>query len=188
MSDILQVFGKQFQAIIIFEGSSFLTLYFRHIQAYSRLIQLYLVLLSTYKPLHSKEHSLSAILGHILNAIHNIQADSSIFRFLAYLGMLCFRHIQPYSQCQTSWGIFSHIRVYFGRFRHIQNSLAQIGIFMYIMTYSEPMAYFGIFRTIDICTQFQARCSGITQEQFKLILNLIQADSRIFETLAYLDL
>ena len=145
MSDILQVFGKQFQAIIIFEGSSFLTLYFRHIQAYSRLIQPYLVLLSIYKPLHSKEHSLSAILRHILNAIHNIQADSSIFRFLAYLGMLRFRHIQPYSQCQTSQGIFAHIRVYFGRFRHIQNP----------GTNRDIHVYYDIFRTYGLFWHFQ---------------------------------
>ena len=34
---------------------------------------------------------------------------------------------------------------------------------MYIEAYSEPMAYSGIFRTIDIFSQFQARYSGITQ-------------------------
>ena len=64
--------------------------------------------------------------------------------------------------------------------------LAELEIFMYIKAYSEPMAYSGIFKTIDIFSQFQARYSGITQEQFMLILNFIQADSGIFRTLAYL--
>ena len=58
---------------------------------------------------------------------------------------------------------------------------------MYIKAYSEYMAYSDIFRTIDILTQFQAHYSGITQEQFKNILNLIKTDSGIFRTLAYLD-
>ena len=43
---------------------------------------------------------------------------------------------------------------------------------MYIKVYSEPMAYSHIFRTIDIFSQFKARYSGITQEQFMHILNL----------------
>ena len=58
---------------------------------------------------------------------------------------------------------------------------------MYIKAYSEYMAYSGIFRTVDIFSQFQARYSGITQEQFMHILNLVLADSDIFRTLAYLD-
>ena len=53
--------------------------------------------------------------------------------------------------------------------------LAELEIFMNIKAYSEPMAYSGIFRTIDIFSQFQARYSGITQEQFMHILNLIYA-------------
>ena len=36
---------------------------------------------------------------------------------------------------------------------------------MYIKTYSEYMAYSGIFRTGDIFSQLQANYSGITQEQ-----------------------
>ena len=48
------------------------------------------------------------------------------------------------------------------------------------------MAYSGIFRTIDIFSQFLACYSGITQEQFQHILNLIQADSGIFRTLTNL--
>ena len=35
--------------------------------------------------------------------------------------------------------------------------LAQLDTFMYIKTYSEPMAYSDILRTIDIFSQFQAR-------------------------------
>ena len=58
---------------------------------------------------------------------------------------------------------------------------------MYIKAYSEYMAYSGIFRTVDIFSHFQARYSGITQEQFMHILNLVLADSDIFRTLAYLD-
>ena len=51
--------------------------------------------------------------------------------------------------------------------------LAQLDIFMY-KAYSEPTAYSSIFRTIDIFKLFQARCSGITQEQFMHIPNLIR--------------
>ena len=53
--------------------------------------------------------------------------------------------------------------------------LAELEIFMNIKAYSEPMAYSGIFGTIDIFSQFQARYSGITQKQFMHILNLIYA-------------
>ena len=49
------------------------------------------------------------------------------------------------------------------------------------------MAYSGIFSIVGIFNQFQARYSGITQEQFMHILNLVLADSDIFRTLAYLD-
>ena len=56
---------------------------------------------------------------------------------------------------------------------------------MYIKAYSEYIAYSGIFRTVDIFSQFHARYSGITQDMH--ILNLIQADSDIFRTMAYLD-
>ena len=57
---------------------------------------------------------------------------------------------------------------------------------MYIKAYSEPMPYSEIFRTIDISSLFQARYSGINQEQFWHILSLVQADSGIVRTLAYL--
>ena len=57
---------------------------------------------------------------------------------------------------------------------------------MYIKAQSELMVYSGIFRTIDTFSQFQARYSGITQDQFMYILTLIYADSDIFRTLAYL--
>ena len=59
---------------------------------------------------------------------------------------------------------------------------------MDIMTYLETMTYLGIFKIVDIFSKFQARYSGITQEQFMHILNLIQAYSGIFGTLAYLSL
>ena len=44
---------------------------------------------------------------------------------------------------------------------------------MYIKAYSECMVYLGIIRAGDIFSQFQARYSGINQEQFMHILNLI---------------
>ena len=65
---------------------------------------------------------------------------------------------------------------------------AQLDIFMYIKAYSEYMAYSGIFGTVDIFSQFQAHYSGITKQQFMLIVNLIWANSDIFGTLAYLDI
>ena len=49
------------------------------------------------------------------------------------------------------------------------------------------MAYSGIFRTGYIFSEFQAHYSGIAQEQFMHILNLILADPGIFRTLAHLD-
>ena len=55
--------------------------------------------------------------------------------------------------------MFAHIRVYFGRFRHIQNPGTvrheQLDIFMYIKVYSESMAYSDIFRTVDIFSKFK---------------------------------
>ena len=44
---------------------------------------------------------------------------------------------------------------------------------MYIKAYLEYMTYSGIFRTVDLFSQLQAHYSGITQEQFMQILNLI---------------
>ena len=67
-----------------------------------------------YKPQHIQKYSASAILRHILNTKHSIQADSRLFRNQAYLGTLCFRYIQSHSQCQTYSGLFVYIRVYFG--------------------------------------------------------------------------
>ena len=58
---------------------------------------------------------------------------------------------------------------------------------MYTKAYSEYMAYSGTFRAVEIFNQFQARYPGITQEQFMNILNLLQADSGMFRTLAYVD-
>ena len=57
---------------------------------------------------------------------------------------------------------------------------------MYIKAYSEYMAYLGIFRTGNIFSQLQTHYSGITQDQFLLILNLIYAESDIFGTLVYI--
>ena len=65
--------------------------------------------------------------------------------------------------------------------------MAQLDIFMYIKAYSELLVYLGIFRTIGKFSQFQARYSGITQDQFMFILTLIQIDSSVFRTLAYLS-
>ena len=85
-----------------------------------------------------------------------------------------------------------HIEVYLPTFGCIlENSgiiriAAQVDIFMYIKTYSEPTPYSEIFRTIERSSLFQARYSGINQEQFLDILNLVQADSGIVRTLAYL--
>ena len=58
---------------------------------------------------------------------------------------------------------------------------------MYIKACSEYMVYSGIFRTVDIFKQFQARYSGVTQEQFMHILKLTLAASGTFRTLVYLD-
>ena len=44
---------------------------------------------------------------------------------------------------------------------------------MYIKAYSEYMAYSGILKTGDIFSKLQGHYSGINQEQFMHILNLI---------------
>ena len=59
-------------------------------------------------------------------------------------------------------GMFAHIRVYFGRFRQIQNP--STGRHIYIKAYSELRAYSGVFRTVDRFSQFHTRDSGVTQE------------------------
>ena len=51
--------------------------------------------------------------------------------------------------------------------------LAKLDIFMFMKAYLETMVHSGTFRTIYISSQFQARYSAITKEQFMLILNLI---------------
>ena len=86
--------------------------------------------------------------------------------------------LQVNSVIFTTLDILSYIWADSGIFRilvqlDIFRILVQLDIFMYIMAYSEPMASSGIFRTVDIFSQFQARYSGITQEQFMHILNLI---------------
>ena len=55
---------------------------------------------------------------------------------------------------------------------------------MYIKSYSEPVVYSGIFRTIDIFSQFQARNSGTTQEQFMINMLTLNSepDSGIFKS------
>ena len=114
-----------------------------------------------------------------------------------------FREVPLYLDCRLVQahyvlGIFSHIHklkhidAYLPTFEYILADsgifriLAQLDILMYIKAYSEPMAYSGIFITIDIFSQFQTRYSSITQEQFMHILYLIWADSGMFTTLAYI--
>ena len=101
-----------------------LTLYFIHIRAYSRLM----AFLETF------------CFRHILNATHNIYADSSMFRFPAYLGTLCFRHIRPYLQCSTYWGyIFADSGIFQILPRHIENPWL-------IQTYLKQYIYLVNFR------------------------------------------
>ena len=57
---------------------------------------------------------------------------------------------------------------------------------MFIKAYSEPMAYSGTLRTIDIFSLFQTHYSGIATEQLMHTLNLVETDSCIFRTLGYL--
>ena len=86
-----------------------LTLYFRHIQAFLRLIQPYLVLLKHIKSSSIfREYSVSAILRRILNATRNIQAQLDIFmyikaysEYMAYSGI--FRTVYIFSQFQTHY-------------------------------------------------------------------------------------
>ena len=63
-------------------------------QIYSGILKIYsaifIIVKAYYEPQYMKEHSAAEILRHILNATHNIQADSMLFRAPAYLGTLCF--------------------------------------------------------------------------------------------------
>ena len=71
-----------------------------------------------------------------------------------------------------------HIEAYLSTFGYtsadsaIFRILAQLDIFIYIKAYSEPTAFSGIFRYVDILGQFHAPSSG-TQEQLMHILNII---------------
>ena len=155
-----------------------LTLYFRHVLTYSRLIHPYLFLLR-----------------HILIKNILLQPYSGILS----TPHIVFRQIQCYLEPQLIEsryvsGIFSHIH----NVRHIEECLAtfkyiwkdscifkilaQLAIFMYIKAYSERMTYTVIFRTVDIFSQFHT----LLKEQFMHILNLFWADSDIYRTLAYL--
>ena len=76
---------------------------------------------------------------------------------------------------------FGFILADLGRFR----VLAQLYIFMYIKAYSEPMAYWGIFRTADIFSQFQILLKSnswifwILIEQIQTYLELLLIWARI---------
>ena len=96
--------------------------------------------------------------------------------FQAYSAIFNVRHIEEYLPT------FGYISTDSGIFR----ILTQFHIFMYVQAYLQCMPYPGIFRSIDIFIHFQVRYSGITQEQFTHILNIVWADSGIFRTLAYL--
>ena len=82
---------------------------------------------------------------------------------------------QAYSAIFTTLDIlrylptFGYILADSGTFR----ILAKLDIFMFMKAYLETMVHSGTFRTIYISSQFQARYSAITKEQFMLILNLI---------------
>ena len=61
-----------------------------------------------------------------------------------------------------------HIEIYLSIFGYILADsnifrvLAKLDIFMYVKSYSEPMTYSGVFRTVDIFTLFQTLLRSIS--------------------------
>ena len=80
------------------------------------------------------------------------QPCSGRFKVVSNPGL--FRHVvfQSYSTIFTTLDKLRHIYISAGS--GILRILAQLDIFRYIKAYSEPMAYSGIFRTVDIFSQF----------------------------------
>ena len=103
-----------------------LTLYFRHIQAYSRLTLPYLILLR-----HIKN---SGIFRNILLQVYSKRYTlySSIFRFPAYLSTLCFSYV-TLCYIEACLPTFGYISTDSGIFR----ILGQLDIFMYIKNVRE---------------------------------------------------
>ena len=133
----------------------YLTLYFRHSG-----IQPYLFLLTDIK-----NPSNILLLGKF--CLIHIQAYSKRYRFKTNLTQIqgylypqlvqaryvsfIFSDIHNIKHIETYFPTFGYISAYPGIFR----ILAQLDIFMYIKTYSEPMGYSGILRTVEIFSQFQ---------------------------------
>ena len=80
-----------------------------------------------------------------------------------------FSHIHIIRNTEAYLPIFEYISADSGIFR----IMAQLQMFLYTKTYSEPMTYSGIFTAVDTRSRFQEPYSGITQAQLMHILNLI---------------
>ena len=78
-----------------------------------------------------------------------------------------YSHIHNVRHIEANFPTFGFISADLDIFR----ILVQLDIFMYIKAYSEPTAYSGLSRTVDIINQFHTRFSG-SQEQFMHILKL----------------
>ena len=132
-----------------------LTLYFRYILAYSRLIQTYLF-----------------FLRHIENPSIFRNVLFQPYSGISYILHIVFRQIQCYLELRlfcTRYisGIFNHTQnvrrngAYLPTLRYISTYLsifrilAQLDIFKDIKAYSEPMAYSSISRAVVIFSQFQ---------------------------------
>ena len=87
---------------------------FMYIKAYSEPI--------TYSGIFSFRHIMQKLLKTNLCIFWTFKADSGIFRTLAYWGTNYFTHIQACSQSYTCRSILAHIRAYFSKFRHIQDT------------------------------------------------------------------
>ena len=109
---------------------------------------------------------------HIHNTILNIFTIPPSWTFDTVLHASVFRTGRARTrhvifQAYSATVIFAHIEIYLGRLRHIQNPGTVRGIFRTHGLLSQ------IFRTVDIFSQFQAHCYGITQEQFMHVLKLM---------------
>ena len=132
-----------------------LTLYFRYILAYSRLIQTYLFFLrhienpSIFRNVLFQPYSGISYILHIV--FRQIQCYLELRLIYTRYVSGIFNQIQNVRQNEAYLPTLRYISTYLGIFR----ILAQLDIFKDIKAYSEPMAYSSIFRAVVIFSQFQ---------------------------------
>ena len=132
-----------------------LTLYFRYILAYSRLIKTYLFFLrhienpSIFRNVLFQPYSGISYILHIV--FRQIQRYLELWLIYTRYISVIFNQIQNVRRNEAYLPTLRYISTYLSIFR----ILAQLDIFKDIKAYSEPMAYSSIFRAVVIFSQFQ---------------------------------